>query len=53
MVFPDWESVRNFLLDPENVKQSAQDIKFVDVSKMKMAIGDEIIMINDGNILGQ
>ena len=38
-------------MDPENLKQSAEDVRFVDVSKLKMAIGDEIMFINDGEIL--
>jgi hypothetical protein len=46
IVFPDWAALEAFFNDPENIEQQKLDgPKFTDQSKLKMAVGDEILFI--------
>ncbi|KAF1981763.1 hypothetical protein K402DRAFT_341846 [Aulographum hederae CBS 113979] len=51
-VFPDYMSFARFLYDKEGKALGGDHDNFMDESQMKMMVGDEYVIIEDGRIVG-
>jgi len=51
-VFPDYISWAKFLYDPESKALSSDHDHFMDESQMKMMVGDEYMVIENGEKVG-
>ena len=47
-VFPDWKALAKFMYDKDSKQLSADHGNFMDESQMKMMVGDEYMLIEDG-----
>lgn len=47
-VFPDYLALAKFLYDKEGAALNDDHVNFMDDSQMKMMIGDEYVLIQDG-----
>ena len=47
-VFPDWRSLATFMYDKDSKALSSDHDNFMDESQMKMMVGDEYMLVEDG-----
>ncbi|KAF2235934.1 hypothetical protein EV356DRAFT_558629 [Viridothelium virens] len=47
-VFPDYRAFAKFMYDPESKAMNGDHENFMDASQMKMMVGDEYMVIDDG-----
>ncbi|KAK3062584.1 hypothetical protein LTS18_003756 [Coniosporium uncinatum] len=51
-VFPDYLSFARFLYDKDSAAMNPDHVNFMDESQMKMMVGDEYMVIEDGQKVG-
>ncbi|KAI9654807.1 MAG: hypothetical protein M1821_005801 [Bathelium mastoideum] len=47
-VFPDYKAFAKFMYDPESNAMNKDHVNFMDESQMKMMVGDEYMLIDNG-----
>ena len=47
-VFPDWKALARFMYDKDCKNLSTDHENFMDESQMKMMVGDEYMLVEDG-----
>lgn len=47
-VFPDWKALARFMYDKDGKDLSKDHENFMDESQMRMMVGDEYMLIEDG-----